>query len=182
MFATAIVCPYCNKHCSSEAGLRRHITHKQECKKKELEGLQGEECGHKTVFDYMEMDHGPPTSSQKSKRCENSIQNLGPILAKKLQITQDFDDNSTNSSDSLEQPNGHLTDSSDNEAQVIAVNTTGPLKTILNDFSEYTENYWSIYHDFIHNEITCIDLLRRLRATKAALSTYESIMEWQFKA
>jgi len=182
MNAQPILCPYCNKQCATDTGLRRHISSKPSCKEKELRGLQQKNVGHKTAFDYMEMVEGPQSSSKRRKLCDTNSQKMGKTTGPNLQNDQQTDDDSTNLGDDFHMQHGYNTDSSDDDEPDFVVNNTTPLDSILNDFEEYVENYDSIYHDFVHKEKTAIDLLGRVRATKASLDTYESMFEWHIQA
>jgi len=78
--------------------------------------------------------------------------------------------------------NAYDTESSSDGALNSDQNNPGPTDLIQQDFAQYEAQYSYKNHFFMPNQINCIDLLRRLRATKASLNTYESMMEWHFKA
>jgi hypothetical protein len=99
-----------------------------------------------------------------------------------LTLPQEKDEQSTGSAGSFTRPSGNFTNSSENDSSDEGENNQLPLDTIKQDFEEYVKGYGAKYHTFIASEVKCIDLLCRLRATKASLDTYESIMEWHFQA
>ena len=180
MYTNPTKCPYCRKQCTSDGGLRRHINSVASCKQKELLGLQQDKQGHKTAFDYMEMVSSPPSSAKRAKLCAIRIRETVILPNQHVQKSQNIDDKSTSSEEHYQGQAGNYSDSSDNEEQNSVAPNTTPLDTILQDFQEYEANYDSVFHDFVHREISCIDLLSRLRLTNASLKTYESIMEWLF--
>ena len=53
--------------------------------------------------------------------------------------------------------------------------------SLLTSFREYSKVRQDSRYDLTKSQVTCIRLLLRLRATKASLNTYESMMEWHLE-
>jgi len=177
-----LTCSYCFKSkFLSERGLSQHVSRSPYCKAKQMAGLQCQDSGHMFAHDFMDM----AAVSRGIKRNGVVIVDTNGASPFKRFVAERQE----------EMANGDLSEQKDQdmdlEDQDFGVGFNDweeelsdevPNRTILEDFKEYARKAEDNYLHFPRKERVAVGLLGMLRRTKASLGTYESVMEWHFRA
>lgn len=179
--AMSFVCEYCKKPYASRRGLSQHQEQNQRCQAL----FQGANRAKSFVVDSSFLRCVAIQEAPKAKNLSHRTRGLGPLqsnnagerLVEGSQSSQN-EANSLYSDDDMGFQLGDSDQETDTEGEI---SPKSPDTTMRDNFKEYCSKADS-FVDFPKIWVDALNLMHKLRATKASLDTYETIMEWHLKA